>query len=532
MGQDNSKAAELAAERAKATRKLRSGLYQAQAHDDAINGILVPQALGLEVTRKCVIRGILHNSGFGEELRGIREAPEFTRALNARKIMDDKIPKMKEDWEFPYCFWYPTLPNTRTLKKLARRYPQLKYNVGRACAVKGIWPQTIGLALVPEVSIAEEARDNGYMGLYHEIMSHPIQYAVLDDYTRTANIDGKPAKLSGNTAVRSSLDVKQAHRNPNERNDFGFDKPYFDICEDAGIGTRDHRPNGPTTEGTAKYLHKPLPDHLPPIQKDNLIVAAAFNGDIDRWYRLRRPVLVPNELDALIRGIHHSVFFARHMADLQKNHNGSEEAMALERATTARYIMSNDLSRVTPSTHPSELPYNIWFPNVASQTTYTTLLKRKPEMAGAVARASIVADYKGVFDEALGVIMRAPSMPDISLPSLVDGPVIARDLALLLHEALASPNPHYKEALQRSMTAREGLESKVEKAREELRGWETIRASDFARVASSETPGARASARFGADISGMYDGKNPSIGLLEAQNMEYLRGLNITRSPP
>ena len=44
---------------------------------------------------------------FGQELRDIPNYTEFTRALNARDMMSNSIPDMKEEHEFPYCIWYP-----------------------------------------------------------------------------------------------------------------------------------------------------------------------------------------------------------------------------------------------------------------------------------------------------------------------------------------------------------------------------------------------------------------------------------------
>jgi hypothetical protein len=64
-------------------------------------------ALGLPLTRHCIIGGIRYHHGSAEELRDIR--PEFTRALNARSIMSDQIPLMSSESEFlHYCILAPS----------------------------------------------------------------------------------------------------------------------------------------------------------------------------------------------------------------------------------------------------------------------------------------------------------------------------------------------------------------------------------------------------------------------------------------
>lgn len=68
-------------------------------------GESVPHALGIPLVRLGIVRGIRYRTGFGEGLRGV--LPIFTRALNARLIMDNHIPEISKDDEVPYCIWYP-----------------------------------------------------------------------------------------------------------------------------------------------------------------------------------------------------------------------------------------------------------------------------------------------------------------------------------------------------------------------------------------------------------------------------------------
>ncbi|GIJ92556.1 hypothetical protein Asppvi_001834 [Aspergillus pseudoviridinutans] len=70
----------------------------------------------------CVVHRIHYHLGLATELRGL--LPKFTRVLNARDIMSDKIPDMSEPDEFPYCIWYPETAKEETYRVLAIRYPQ------------------------------------------------------------------------------------------------------------------------------------------------------------------------------------------------------------------------------------------------------------------------------------------------------------------------------------------------------------------------------------------------------------------------
>lgn len=64
-----------------------------------IGGQRIPQALSEDITRLCVIRGIRHHLGFAKELHGLLQ--EFTRALNARDIMNNKVTQNEKYRGFP-----------------------------------------------------------------------------------------------------------------------------------------------------------------------------------------------------------------------------------------------------------------------------------------------------------------------------------------------------------------------------------------------------------------------------------------------
>ncbi|KAL0475848.1 hypothetical protein QR685DRAFT_594318 [Neurospora intermedia] len=238
-------------------------------NEAAFNGQKIPHSLASKVTQWCLIRGIRHHPGFATELHGAPELPSITRALNARAIMSSKVPQMEKEEEFPYCFWHPDLPSEQTLRQLLVRYgetrPAIQYQVGRVCAMAGYTALYDELDLLPEVAIAEEARDSsapGSKAIYESIMRQPARYSIMDDY-----------------ALK--------------------------------IRTEDPRPE------TLRLLYAPLPLDLPShaasiADKNLLILMAAWSSNIERYSHLRRPgVVIPGELQCIVRGIYHSVFFAK-----------------------------------------------------------------------------------------------------------------------------------------------------------------------------------------------------------------------------
>jgi hypothetical protein len=183
--------------------------YDKDVCEAAIHGEDIPYALGLPLTRHRIVRRIHHHHGFGEELRGV--LPEFTQALNGRSIMSDHITLMSGESEFPDRTWHPQVAAEATYREVIRRYPDMAYQVGRACAVAGYVDLYEKLDILPEVHIAEEAREAGNLAIYEDIMSKSVRYAVMNDYTRTISTNSRPgACLNGDTAVYSSLEKKQA----------------------------------------------------------------------------------------------------------------------------------------------------------------------------------------------------------------------------------------------------------------------------------------------------------------------------------
>ncbi|KAI0197918.1 hypothetical protein F4808DRAFT_463300 [Astrocystis sublimbata] len=403
-----------------------------------------------EIVRRCTLRGIRHHDGFGDRLRrlyhpvALRSSDSsLLRTLHARDIMSNRIPDMKGPDEYPYCIWYPDVASEGTYCRLAERYPAMRYLVGRACAVAGYNALFRELDLLPEVSIAEEARDNvvsnnwGSRIIYDAIMNHPLRYSVLDDYTRGSDPDNprRVVGLNGDTTVVSRLrNRKQSFR----RAKFHSPKD-INITEDGCVHEEySEEVTWPAGDAITRLLYSPLPTDLPAGEKNVLILMAAYNGDVDRYHRLRRPYLLGGEEDAVVRGIYHNTMFAMYKLAEVDQPSGLTQVPSsstpirtrptfscrIRQALYARLIMNNDLSRITDDLPKAFLPNMICHPDVAHPTTYQQLARIRPEMIPAVAQACIVANYPGLWD----ALAWTPS-------------------EMLFREAKASPNPHYLETL-------------------------------------------------------------------------------------
>ncbi|CAN8106079.1 unnamed protein product [Discula destructiva] len=259
---------------------------------------------GLGSTSNATIYGNRHHEDFArspEVVAACASDIKLARARNARLIMSNEIPDRHGPEAKPYCIWHPQVASETTYRGLALRYPDMRYHVGRACAVAGYTQLYQELDLLPDISIAEEVRDHGAASLqiFEDICGRQIRHAVMDDYTRQVNLDEPRADayLNGDTAVQSSLD----------------NCPHFDITETGcfnHIASDDYKK--PLAEEHVPLLYSPLPTDLPAIaDKDILIHMAAYEGNVDRYARLRRPFLISHEMPCIIRGIYHNTTFAK-----------------------------------------------------------------------------------------------------------------------------------------------------------------------------------------------------------------------------
>ena len=392
--------------------RLQLNKYSRSACLAALRGETVPHALSPPIHRFCTIRGIRYNPGFGDELRGL--LPIFTRALNARSIMSNVVPDIESPDEVPYCIWHPATASEETYRKLAQRYPNLAYQVGRACAVAGYAQLYYELDILPDVHIAEEARECGNLAIHDAIVSQALRFSIMNDYILSVDPDNrKPAYLNGDTAVRWMLDVKQGigpYKTTasmlladddddifEELLDFrGYHDVMFNITEDFHVDQQDSDEATKRTFATRpslQLLYEPLPTDLPTVQKDLLIAMAAYQGEVDRYARLRRPKLVYGENTCCVRGVYHNTFFA-----IWWSRQPDVDA-SIQTAVNAKFIMNNVLSRAPFPKHLT--PYLIWWPTKAKESTYRHLYKLQPEMLPQIMRACIYCGYKDLFDELL-----------------------------------------------------------------------------------------------------------------------------------
>lgn len=88
--------------------------------------------------------------------------------------MSNIIPDMQDPATEPYCIWYLEPVSEETHRELARRYPSIHYQVGRAYAATWYTDLYNELDLLPDVSIAEESRNAAEdTDIYKIIMSAP-----------------------------------------------------------------------------------------------------------------------------------------------------------------------------------------------------------------------------------------------------------------------------------------------------------------------------------------------------------------------
>ncbi|CAG7565697.1 unnamed protein product [Fusarium equiseti] len=374
--------------------------------EKAIRGDGVPSFLDNSNAQAALIRGIrLHyDFAMSEPIKRLASSmPVVARARNARRIMSDDIPERMTTEEQSYCIWYPDIATEDTYRSLASKHPDMKYQVGRACAAAGYYALWKELDLLPEVTHAEEARESGTDGgklIYEEIMEFKYRYAIMDDCKLTIELwDYQcPAYLNGDTEVRWKLAARKG---------IGSWVPDLQPCieEDKHIGLKDEEVEEQysiLTEDEVKLLYSPLPEDLTTVKKTLLIQMAAHDGNIDRYARLMNSGRTLTELDqdCIIRGILHHTTFARWWADQIKNNTiyaRASPTWEFQRAILARRIMLNDVSLLETKEGWERKPYIIWWPLKPNDNYLYELAKNVPEMKKEIAAAAIACDYENLY---------------------------------------------------------------------------------------------------------------------------------------
>ncbi|KAL5048110.1 hypothetical protein BDW71DRAFT_196484 [Aspergillus fruticulosus] len=315
----------------------------------ALEGRSVPGDLALAAARCAAIRGLRCSYEFAmskdiREMCATSRFPEFVRARNARLIMSNVVPDGLEVPEAqPYCIWNPDFANEDTYRQVAQPCPSMRYQQE--------------LDLLPDVSIAEEARDGHTEGgdqIYILIMSSPINYAhytLSEDATEECGPE--------------ELDIEE-------------DKYIGLHSDEADIARYDEfNPQ----EATLSW--EPLPLDIPTMKKNMLFQMAAFEGNVDRCARLisRRSQkdIFSDEVEMLC---------VAEIAD--------KERYKSQAAINARRIMIGGVGTFTKDT-PC-LPWLIWYPLKRPENSLYSLSKRCPSMHVQIVIACIYATYKGLYE--------------------------------------------------------------------------------------------------------------------------------------
>ncbi|KAF4505248.1 hypothetical protein G6O67_007217 [Ophiocordyceps sinensis] len=391
----------------------------------AIRGESIPSDMDDDWNRACVIRGIRLDYAFATS-RAVANLcaryPDVARARNARLIMSNMIPGsdvmsgvVPQDEESarssstPYCIWYPDMASEETYRELARRYPSMRYQVGRACAAAGLDELYRELDLLPDVCIAEEARENktrGGRAIYDSIMSSRARYAVMDDYSLTVNLVSPryPAFLNGDTDVLWKL---ARRRYPSTRGNFALHEETRPCIEEDERMSDGHEEDWLILNADeVRLLYEPLPVDLPTVKKTLLIQMAAFEGNVDRYVRLaRRERMSAQEHICVLRGIYHHTMFARFWAsEVERNAprtrrlRNESQLINIKRAVSARRIMMNDFDEFANGWPPgAPMPFMIWWPRRPCDSTLWYLAEKVPQMREQIAIASIICDYPGLY---------------------------------------------------------------------------------------------------------------------------------------
>lgn len=160
----------------------------------------------------------------------------------------------------------------------------------------------------------------------------------------------------------------------------------------------------------AKWLWMPLPPDLPIYEKDVLTQMAAYEGNVDRYVRLRHPRRIRSDYEfyCIIRGIHHNTMFARCWADQLKTNPdrivvpGSTmedsnwiQCDHIRTAINARRIMVSDIDGIVDGSEC--FPWLIWWPIMPHCNALDSLAKQGSRMHTQVAIACILSDNLSLY---------------------------------------------------------------------------------------------------------------------------------------
>lgn len=407
----------------------------------AMEGKSIDLDLSEAKNRAAVIRGIRENISFalGDKVTKLctgdraSQNADFVRARNARLIMSDNIPSAEElglsfeeekipgpsqaqypGTKMPYCIWHPDFAKEDTYRKLVALCPALKYQVARACAAAGYDALYKELDILPDVSVAEEARESEMEGsdaIYDSVMAQPCRFAVMNDYFLSVNVSSPecPAFLNGDTVVKWMTNhypywKGEISHGPGERTR----DPIPCITEDHFIKFYPYVEEEliPLLTVEVQLQFGPLPRDLTTVKKTLLIRMAAYHGSIDRYARLARSPLSMGGIEhsCVVRGIYHQSMFAKFWANqLEKKTDlvtrmTPQQLIDVQKAVSARRIIDGDRQVFAGGWDPEQpQPLLIWWPEKPSTFVLWDLYAEVPSMRETVIVAGIMCDYEDVY---------------------------------------------------------------------------------------------------------------------------------------
>lgn len=138
----------------------------------------------------------------------------------------------------------------------------------------------------------------------------------MDFYPRKVNQDEPRvgACLNGDTAIKSSLQCRLDLPDCLCHSESTCCYNYFDTTGAGGAcgSSTGHGHNIPLAEYHVPLLYLPLPMDFPArVNKDLLIYMAAYEGNVDRYARQRRPFVIQGEANCIIQGFCHNTTLAK-----------------------------------------------------------------------------------------------------------------------------------------------------------------------------------------------------------------------------
>ncbi|OAQ98304.1 hypothetical protein LLEC1_03592 [Akanthomyces lecanii] len=279
-----------------------------------------------------------------------------SHGARARLIMSSIVPDMGDDGAvLPHCTWHPETADGGNV-------PQ-----------GGRWDaRSSGTAWRGWLSPRRRRHRSEGGEIFKLIIAQPVRFAFMSDYeNKLCERPRQGASLNGDAAVVCVLRLRS--ENPTNVPDAW--PSHWDIDEDGYIGDEDVGHMGEGHSGTItaleiELLGKSLRADLPTVNKDVLILMAAYEGNMDRYARLARPDLIRGEEACIVRDIYHSTCFVKWW----RTRN------SLAAAVNARRRMVNDLSHLTPEIADEDLPDLTWYPWRLEVNTLFEVVRREPKM--------------------------------------------------------------------------------------------------------------------------------------------------------